>query len=371
MSVKILLRTVIQGFGVFPHRVYMTSIFGQSNNLPLIASVLIVVGFQFHLSYLRQNCDLSFSAISGEKRVAILISGQPRSLGLNSADPLFPTNLDPMTLSEKFPEYRPSGYAAVARSIQENLYQTLSNFDVFFLVEFPEGTPQDIMAERGATYCDLLKPTDSKNQLVCDIKIELPVHADHNSVVWANFVYAGQEKLILGLLHQLYGMYQVNKMRKEFELTHAIKYEYMIRLRPDVGVFKSFPSVTTLNFGVRSAPKVLTASKACCCGNEDWFGVGRTEVMDLYFDRYLHIQATYNEWVNDSQVWAAEHFVELFIKNRLNASLEFHPEIFACVVKPTNRVSPSQWLSDPVQISPPNIPPPNPLQPSLPAAPLN
>ena len=167
-----------------------------------------------------------------------------------------------------------------------------------------------------------------------------------------------------GLLHQLFGLYRVNKMRKDFERQHNVAYQYLIRLRPDVGIFKPFPSFNTLNFGNSFAPRVLVASMACCCGNEDWFGVGQTEVMDTYFDRYLHIEATQFEWY-EGIPWTAESFLAQYLKKQRKAVVESQPDIFACVVKPRDRAAASDWG---LHIQP--VPPyPPPTQPPLPPRP--
>jgi hypothetical protein len=295
-------------------------------------------------------------------RVAVLISGQPRTLDMNATDPLFPSDLEPMTIDGNFPAYRPSGYAAVSRSIHENLFETLTAFDVFFYIEFPDSTPNEISSQRGARYCDLLRPQNPESKIVCEITDELHLDANENFSVWSNF----QGPNRAGLLHQLFGLYRVNRMRKDFERQHKVEYQYLIRLRPDVGIFKPFPSLDTLNFGTSNAPRVLVASMACCCGNVDWFGVGRTEVMDIYFDRYLHFEATQFEWY-EGILWSAESFLTNYIRKQRNASVKSQPDIFACVVKPRDRTAASHWglHIQPVPPYPPPTPPPLPPRPVI------
>ena len=261
-------------------------------------------------------------------------------------------------------------YAPRRQSIRENLFETLTNFDVFFYIEYPEGTSEEMMAHKTAEYCNLLRPSSGNNKITCQSRVEIPQRADENSVVWSNFFHAGHDAYIKGFLHQLYGLYRVNTMRKDFEQKTATTYAYLIRLRPDVGVFKPFPSLATLDFGTKTTPRVLIASKSCCCGNEDWFGVGQTEAMNRYFDRYLYLQAAEHDWHEDFGFgWTAEHFAQVFLSKQLNATLTHHPDIFTCVVKPIDRSVGSEWGVEFVPSPPPPPPPlpPSPLRPTTPS----
>ena len=115
----------------------------------------------------------------------------------------------------------------------------------------------------------------------------------------------------------------------------------MLRVRPDVIFAEKFPPLTSLDFGRINTRNVLYASRACCCGNEDWFGVGTADIMDHYFDRISTLFQPFDANWRDN-VWSAEAFLIDFLE-RYNANMLMESRILACVVKPLNRSTGSAW----------------------------
>ncbi|CAF1583171.1 unnamed protein product [Didymodactylos carnosus] len=128
-------------------------------------------------------------------------------------------------------------------------------------------------------------------------------------------------------------------MRKEYSIRTGTKYTHFIRLRPDAIFFTPFPSVSTLPFiSPNGEPWILTGNKrACCCGNEDWFGIGTIDLMDTYFDRIDSILSY--KLINPS--WTAEDYISYHLKVNGSAALNVDYEhLRVCIHKPLDRRNP-------------------------------
>lgn len=272
------------------------------------------------------------------KQVAILVSGQPRSLVMEAGDARLPQNnseMAPMRLATGYPNMHPGGIAA---SIHENLYEKLDSFDVFLLTEFPE-TASDI-DQQGKQICNMLTPRNKTNEIICKSMKERRSKV-HSLQIWESMFYSDNVEHQWQFLQQLQGMFLVNSMRRVHERNRGLSYEYLIRLRPDTMFFSPLPRLQSLDFGSFAAPRIVYASKSCCCGNEDWFGIGRTIDMSLYFDRFLYVQET--DWYTGDEVWTAESYLATFLSMHMNATLVPDERVQCCLVKPKNRVSPGEW----------------------------
>jgi hypothetical protein len=135
-------------------------------------------------------------------------------------------------------------------------------------------------------------------------------------------------------------MYKCNEMRKQYTSETGVDYDYIIRLRPDTSILEAFPDLEDLNFESTGdgASKVFHAHKGtCCCGNEDWFGIGHTEEMDKYLDRLLYLPHRDLWGWNLKPGWTAEQYLETFLHLYASSQLIDEPKIQACLVKPLNR----------------------------------
>ena len=276
----------------------------------------------------------------GKFRVAVLISGQPRTLIMNFDNPHFPKGLEQMNLDASFPSLDfIEKEAPVVASFHNFLYPSLKSFDVFFMISIPSEIDVETRKRQADVYCNALRPNDTKTRIVC--KAESDIIIPYSPEIMKNFFYSGEKVYENGLLQQLYGLYYVNRMRKIHELKTGTRYSHMMRVRPDIIFAQKFPPLQSLDFGRINTPNILYASSACCCGNEDWFGIGAVDIMDRYFDRISTLFQTFDaHWRDD--VWSAESFLISFLE-RHNAKLSMESRIVACVVKPTNRRASSAW----------------------------
>jgi hypothetical protein len=134
------------------------------------------------------------------------------------------------------------------------------------------------------------------------------------------------------LLHMALDQQLCNQMVQNYSARTQIKYAYKMRLRPDMAFVAPMPPLHTLDFGNRNAPNVLVSSgKVWPGGNQDTFGVGEADVMDVYFDRlpYLHTDS----WMDGRVGWTTEGFLEHYLKSRMNATIREHDSIQAVTVR--------------------------------------
>jgi hypothetical protein len=268
-------------------------------------------------------------------RIAVCVSGQPRTLNMQVDNKNYPQSWAPMTCNISTPLV----HGPVYQTIQENLYSTLDKygFDVFMYVSTPGDGQLRTPSEGDAAICEPLRPASSTNKLFCSVEKEK--HWPWSASIMAQYSYS-DEYGINGLQQQLYGMHKCNEMRKQYSSETGVEYDYVIRLRPDTSFMKVFPDLENLDFASDQdgASKVFHAHKdACCCGNEDWFGIGHTEVMDKYLDRLLYLPHRDLEGWNLHSGWSAEEYLQTFLHHYANSKLVNEPNIQACIVKPSDR----------------------------------
>lgn len=242
--------------------------------------------------------------LQAPSRVAICITGQLRSLNMHPLDPNFPRNFHPMKTIYKNENL---SSMTIAESIQKRLFSSLSNFDVFMSVSTREGKNEP--AVNNISYCEPLRPRNNDSFFKCEVprEKELPVYPG----IMDSYFYAdkfGKQSL----LPQLFSLTRCSSLIREHMVETGISYKYIIRLRPDTAVLSQFPSLDELNIK-RNEIRVMGKRK-CCCGNEDWFGVGHADVMFPYLDRYYSLQTHdwYGEkksvyWTSDGR-WNSEGF---------------------------------------------------------------
>jgi hypothetical protein len=132
-------------------------------------------------------------------------------------------------------------------------------------------------------------------------------------------------------IQQLDDMNHCNRMRHEVEETRRVRYDYMIRARPETVFYRNFPSSYRTHAYAPSARANATMTlnnhtvfygdnDLTCCGNIDTFGIVPRPLMDCYFDRMSRL---YTFDVNGQRVkqllqkpgWIAEHFLEAVIED--------------------------------------------------------
>lgn len=267
-------------------------------------------------------------------RVAVCVSGQPRTLDMEVSDKVYPKSWAPMTCGTS----NPVAEGPVYRTIQERLFNTLEKkhgFDVFMYVSTTEqGKRWPRVGDE--TVCSKLKPRNSSNHLLCSVEKE--ERRPWNASILSNYSY-NDDYGINGLYQQLYGMYKCNEMRKKYTAETGVHYDYIIRLRPDTSFLDTFPDLEHFDFGNGvDESKIFVADKnLCCCGNEDWFGVGHAHIMDRYLDRILYLPFhALDNWKLGSW-WGAETYLLNFLQTYGPVELVDDPSIKACIVKPLDR----------------------------------
>ena len=204
-----------------------------------------------------------------------------------------------------------------------------------------EGTREPKVGDM--TACEPLRPKKSGSNLFCEVlrEEERPLYTDAANGIWKQFHYAGQPRLQQGLLQQLYGLHQCSTNIKRRTLSSGVKYDYIVRLRPDTWFHLPVPPIESLLTSTSvikySHPKYYPG------GNLDWFGVGYPEAMFPYLDRYLALQEISGDipWMKTKKRWTAEIFLQEYLQHTYNITLVEDSRIAAGIVKPTTRGAPS------------------------------
>ena len=128
----------------------------------------------------------------------------------------------------------------------------------------------------------------------------------------------------------------------------GIHYDYIIRLRPDMAVLAPMPPI--LELVTENGVTKYVDESICCCGNEDWFGIGTSAAMLPYLERFLTFQTlghtvlpTPGRFEDGSlhaeRPWPAEIFLERYMKPFFNVSIEPDSRLAGCFIKPKS------WLA--------------------------
>jgi hypothetical protein len=185
------------------------------------------------------------------------------------------------------------------------------------------------------------------SNLFCEVVEERDTPLFQDSEIWKTFYYK-DKYLQQGLLQQLKGMHRCTVMIQQYVIESGVKYDYVIRLRPDMAMYEPMAPISSL-LSQRNVIKHVDFF-VCAGGEKDWFGVGYYDSMIPYLQRYLALQTVGNE-LNLSffdpidntpkTVWTAELFLVRYMKTYFNVTLEGDKRIPGCLVRPLSRLSPS------------------------------
>lgn len=272
---------------------------------------------------------------NSDPRVALCISGQIRSLYLNTEDDDHPKKFIGV--------YRytiPSPNISVATSIKQNLYPKLGKkLDVFMHVLTRRSDLEPKSGDK--SICEPLRPEEGNIECMVERELDLPLHINTNetSEMWHRLFYANKFKkngtrYMQGLLKQLYSIYQCRNMIENYEKEKHISYSWIGKTRPDLFV-NNFPNIKALAQDTNSPLVWFPTKDACDYGNEDIFGIGPSKWMRKYMDRYLYLQQ--HKWpFATKRFWDAEYFVTK-IMEYFGVVLQAHKDIRMCVLKPLHR----------------------------------
>ena len=182
-------------------------------------------------------------SVSGSGKIAVCISGQCRAL-----DRTF-------------------------RNIRENLLDRLGDADIFMYV------PDDEFSH----LANLLNPA------VLEVERDRPI--DERRLVDGKTcrLKAG----VQAYLQQLFGLKMVNRLREEYERKTGIRYDCIIRCRPDVLYLNPLPDVKSLDLSYLYVPDFHQFD-----GCNDRFAVGNPQDMDHYFNKLADIHDYAENWLN-------------------------------------------------------------------------
>ena len=265
-------------------------------------------------------------------RTAVCVSGQLRTLTMKPDHPMYPEAW--AYSGRQNPPVADLQGMTVAETIQKRFFPSLGELDVFVVIGTKEGPKEPRAGDLGA--CEPLRPAGKPNShLHCDVyrEVDLPVWGP----VWSSYSQHGLEQ---SLLQQLYGMWRCSEAVRNHERLTDTRYDYMVRLRPDVAFFApALAPIESLDFGTPEAPKVLIAARSsCCCGNEDWFNAGERGVMMHLMDRFLFLQSLPQPF---RLGWTAENYASITL-DEVGGTLTEEPRLPACVLKPKDRTWPGQ-----------------------------
>jgi drug/metabolite transporter (DMT)-like permease len=263
------------------------------------------------------------SGLTRSTRTAVCVTGQIRSLNLKPGSPTWPPHLQVVKTDW-----------TVADSIQQNLFSVLGDFDVFMTIATREGPREPKIGDKSA--CEPLRPKRPGSKLFCEVVREKD-RAVHQfpAKVWKNFYVRGYEQ---GLLQQLYGLLQCASNIRRHMFSSGVHYDYIVRLRPDTWFHLPMPPVAI----ILTSRNVIKFANGYGGGNEDCFGLGHSQAMFPYLDRYLALQTLSDdiEHFFNSAPWTAESFLMEYMKF-MNITLAPDARIAAGIVKPTTRAAPS------------------------------
>ena len=251
-------------------------------------------------------------------RTAICIFGQPRTLKMPVQASLAPMSVNPLFMDE-IATQADRNYTT-AQNIQEMLFDQLQAFDVFvFLVGSTEAHPR-LPTLNDTSFCQALRPKNPKNHLVCRVELdrdhELPPLMD-------KYMYLGVSER-KSYMNMRYAQHRCNHMREMHSMRHKVRYTHWVSMRPDGVYLRKFPALQEISFAHTERDRLGTEKfihaksqkvgkenvirfanhQACCCGNRDWFSVGKgMESMDAYMSSftYLYAVGTNINWTDSWQ----------------------------------------------------------------------
>jgi hypothetical protein len=284
---------------------------------------------------IRQNASETATPVRRQPRTAVCVSGQLRTFTMPSNDPHYPSSWSPMIVHgvlSKGTVLDALQNRTVAQTIVDNLFPALGEYDVFMSIGTRGGQHEPIAGD--SSVCEPLRPRGPLGGILhCDVYDEedLPVYGGF----WVHYAFP-REQYRQQFLQQLYGMYRCRDSILRQQQLRGVPYDFVVRVRPDTAVYAPVAPLEELDFGTPDEPHVLIADPdACCCGHEDWFGIGPFPVMDQYLERFASLQALRNPVLVNG--WSAEQFLADHILKKSNAMLVPEPKLPVCIVKPTRR----------------------------------
>ena len=269
------------------------------------------------------------------KDTAVCVSGQLRTLNLQPNAPDFPQHFEPMTTRLTADDM---AGRTVAQSIVANLYPSLGAFDVYMTVSTLEGSNEPKVNDLSA--CESLRPPPP-NRLFCEVirQEELGLITPK---IWNTFYYAGQPALQQGLLQQLYGQQRCAIMMARQQMQENLHYQYAVRIRPDHAIVRPMAGIQQLVRADEPSLIKMVAHSVCCCGNEDTFGLGHFDTMQLYFNRLIALHHESVAYLSALPSWSAETLLTEYLKQTYGVRIVGEESIIGCLVKPRSRTHPSQ-----------------------------
>ena len=285
-------------------------------------------------------------------------------MNMRAEHPKYPPNWLPQR-NRPLPPAEELPNMTVAESVQSRFYPAMSgpgsDFDVFMVVA-TRGGPKE-PAAGDASVCEPLRPPARGGSggrtpyLHCDVYAEdgdlllwgerppkLEVGEDWEwapgqvNPVWRNYMPTGRDLQFVQQLHDIWRCHEAVRMR---ELRTGVRYTHIVRSRPDVAFYAPVTTpLAELDYGTNEAPLVLsTARSTCCCGNDDWFNVGRRDIMEVFMTRFLHLQAV--KFPLYASTWRAEDYARAVL-DTMHAELREDARLTACLLKPTDRLMPGE-----------------------------
>uniref|UniRef100_A0A7S3ANM9 Uncharacterized protein n=1 Tax=Haptolina ericina TaxID=156174 RepID=A0A7S3ANM9_9EUKA len=288
-------------------------------------------------------------------RVAVCVTGQLRTLMMSPNSSRYPQRWGETGMrfagrggSHVDPRLK---VGVVADSIHHRLFDVLERhgFDVYMVVS-TKGKSDRTPAVGDTSACEPLRPNSTGNELFCEVPYDAadsPPATPAFEHKWSAYRYpdaAGISSMLAQMRDQSVCMKMIRRSGRA--------YSHMIRTRPDVGMLTRFPALHTLFGDPQASRNVYIANMhACCCGNEDWFGIGTFDVMQWYFSRYDAAQRDasvlpYKERSDrsskdmlrpENETWTSEDFLASYLNQTSGAQLVQSQNIRACVVKPADR----------------------------------
>ena len=187
--------------------------------------------------------------------------------------------------------------------------------------------------------CKSLTP-HGPNRMFCEVVRQEDLDL-FNDQIWQKFFYSNNKHLQQGLVQQLYGMQRCSMMITKRMVEENIQYRYIVRTRPDVAVVTKMPPIITLLEQNNQREIKIVHDDTCCCGNQDWFGIGHFSAMNIYLNRIIALHSISKSYLTKNH-WTAENFLIEYLQTNFGISLIQDKQMVACVVKPTYRSFPSE-----------------------------
>jgi len=221
--------------------------------------------------------------------------------------------------------------ATIGRT-QAHLLDAIDDYDMFVYISTRETVHEPAVGEISA--CDVFR-RKHHNVLVCEVVRvqDRAVSQFFTDEMVASYSFANDAQQIQAYIQHLYGIAEVNRMRREYSLKTGTQYDYIVRLRPDNWFFDAVPPLPPVTDANRRTMYV-SDPHYMCCGNEDIFNVGPTEIMDGMMDRLYELKSFSHELSTnkerlafldrDTNGWSSEKFVWLYARKH-NVSLQVLP----------------------------------------------